>query len=167
MISNLEVLVTDDESPELCCQRSCYLDQSKHCRAKSSAGIWSLSPGGFFTCCVFVCAAPIQGLSLELSRLSGYEEMKCTVHDVFPAPRVTWATEPPTFEDLRPTTRILANKQGLYTVDSRLKMLNGQPDLIYICKVTTSYGGPAWMSSLRERGENNDVMNLCALPNIR
>lgn len=95
--------------------------------------------------------APIRGLSLELSRLSGFEEMKCIVRDVFPAPRVTWATEPPTFEDLRPVTRMLADKQGLYTVDSRLKMLNGQPNLIYICKVTTSYGGPPWTASLRER----------------
>lgn len=102
---------------------------------------------------VCVCVAPIRGLSLELSRLSGYEEMKCTVRNVFPAPRVTWATEPPTFEDLRPVTRMLADKRGLYTVDSRLKRLNGQPDLVYICKVTTSYGGPAWTSSLRERGK--------------
>lgn len=104
--------------------------------------------------CVFVCVcvAPIRGLSLELSRLSGYEEMKCTVRNVFPAPRVTWATEPPTLEDLRPVTRMLPDKQGLYSADSRLKRLSGQPDLIYICKVTTSYGGPAWTASLRERG---------------
>uniref|UniRef100_A0A8D0B307 HERV-H LTR-associating 2b, tandem duplicate 1 n=1 Tax=Sander lucioperca TaxID=283035 RepID=A0A8D0B307_SANLU len=100
--------------------------------------------------CVCVCVAPIRGLSVELSRLSGYEEMKCTVSNVFPAPRVTWATEPPTLEDLRPVTRMLANKQGLYTVDSRLKRLKGRPNLIYICKVTTSYGGPAWTASFRE-----------------
>lgn len=77
------------------------------------------------------------------------------VHNVFPAPRVTWATEPPTFEDLRPVTRILANKQKLYLVDSRLKRLNGHPDLIYICKVTSSYGGPTWTASLRERGKSS------------
>lgn len=107
--------------------------------------------------CVCVCKAPIRGLSLELSRLSGYEEMKCTVRNVFPAPRVTWATEPPTFEDLRPVTRILADRQGLYTVDSRLKRLNGQPDLIYVCRVSASYGGPSWTSSLRERGKAGNI----------
>lgn len=100
-----------------------------------------------------VSTALIHGLSLELSRLSGYEEMKCTVRDVFPPPRVTWATEPPTFEDLRPITRMLADKRGLYTADSRLKVLKGQPDLIYICKVTTSYGGPTWTSSLPEQNK--------------
>lgn len=102
---------------------------------------------------MFVCAAPIRGLFLELSRLSGYEEMKCSVHDVFPAPRVTWTTEPPTFEDLRPVTRMQADKTGLYSVDSRLKRLKGRPDLIYICKVTSAYGGPAWTASLIERGK--------------
>ncbi|KAM8822860.1 CD276 antigen isoform 1-T1 [Spinachia spinachia] len=112
--------------------------------------------------------APIRGLSLELSRLSGYEEMKCTVRDVFPAPRVSWATEPPTFQALRPVTRVLANKRGLYTVDSRLKRLSGQPDLVYVCKVTTSYGGPAWTSSLREREirgtEGKDLTIPCSAP---
>uniref|UniRef100_A0A3Q3MAE8 Ig-like domain-containing protein n=1 Tax=Mastacembelus armatus TaxID=205130 RepID=A0A3Q3MAE8_9TELE len=95
--------------------------------------------------------APIRGLSLELSRLSGNEEVKCTVRNVFPAPRITWATEPPTFENLRPITRMRTDNQGLYEVDSRLRLLKGQPDLIYICKATTSYGGPAWTTSLRER----------------
>ncbi|KAM7369613.1 hypothetical protein PAMP_010923 [Pampus punctatissimus] len=112
--------------------------------------------------------APIRSVSVELSRLSGYEEMKCILRNVFPAPRVTWTTEPPTFEDLRPITRMLADKQGLYTVDSRLKMLNGQPGLIYICKVTTSYGGPAWTASLRERAirgtEGKDMTIPCYAP---
>ncbi|XP_040921673.1 uncharacterized protein hhla2b.1 [Toxotes jaculatrix] len=112
--------------------------------------------------------APIQALSLELSRLSGYEEMKCTVRNVFPAPRVTWATEPPTFEALRPVTRMLADKQGLYTADSRLRLISGQPNLIYICKVTTPYGSPTWTASLREteiRGaEGRDLTIPCSAP---
>nr|XP_019968475.1 PREDICTED: uncharacterized protein LOC109647134 [Paralichthys olivaceus] len=94
--------------------------------------------------------------------------MKCTARNVFPAPRVTWATEPPTFEDLRPVTRMLANKQGLYTVDSRLRLLTGQPDLIYICKVITPYGGPTWTSSLRERDirgtQGRDLTLPCTAP---
>lgn len=112
--------------------------------------------------------APIRGLFLELSRLSGYEEMKCTVRDVFPAPRVTWETEPPTFESLRPVTRMLADSKGLYTVDSRLRRLTGLPDLIYICKVTTSYGGQAWTTSLRERVikgvQGKDLSLPCSAP---
>uniref|UniRef100_A0A3Q3ANF8 Ig-like domain-containing protein n=1 Tax=Kryptolebias marmoratus TaxID=37003 RepID=A0A3Q3ANF8_KRYMA len=111
--------------------------------------------------------APIRDLFLELSRLSGYEEMKCTVRDVFPAPRVTWVTEPPTFE-LRPITRKEAGQTGLFTVNSRLRKLAGHPDLIYICKVTSSYGGPSWISSLRKREikgpEGKDLTIPCRAP---
>lgn len=126
--------------------RSCGLKDrgTYRCHVKTSTGEHNAKV-------IVKVEAPIRGLSLELSRLSGYEEMKCTVRNVFPAPRVTWATEPPTLEDLRPVTRMLPDKQGLYSADSRLKRLSGQPDLIYICKVTTSYGGPAWTASLRER----------------
>lgn len=112
--------------------------------------------------------APIRALSLELTRLSGYEEMKCTARNVFPAPRVTWATEPPTFEELRPVTRIQSDKQGLYMLDSRLRRLKGQSDLIYICRVTTSYGGPTWTASLREReirgSQGRDLTIPCFAP---
>uniref|UniRef100_A0A3B3BRJ2 Ig-like domain-containing protein n=1 Tax=Oryzias melastigma TaxID=30732 RepID=A0A3B3BRJ2_ORYME len=112
--------------------------------------------------------APIRGLFLELSRLSGFEEMKCIVQDVFPAPRVTWETEPPTLEAFKPVTRMTADKRGLYTVDSRLRRMEGQPDLIYICKMTPPYGGPAWTSSLREREikgyEGKDLTLPCSAP---
>uniref|UniRef100_A0A3Q0RJJ5 HERV-H LTR-associating 2b, tandem duplicate 1 n=1 Tax=Amphilophus citrinellus TaxID=61819 RepID=A0A3Q0RJJ5_AMPCI len=127
-----------------------------------------LKDRGMYRCHVHTTEAPIQGLVLELSRLSGYEEMKCTVQDVYPAPRVTWETEPQTFEDLRPMTRILANKKGLYNVDSRLKRLTGPPNLVYICKVTISYGGPTWTGSLREREikefQGRDLTIPCSAP---
>ncbi|KAK2859850.1 hypothetical protein Q5P01_004470 [Channa striata] len=94
--------------------------------------------------------------------------MICTVSNVFPAPRVTWATEPPTFEDLRPVTRMHSNQLGLYTVHSRLKLLNAQPNLIYICRVTSPYGGPAWSTSLRVReikgSQGKDLTIPCLAP---
>lgn len=93
-----------------------------------------------------------------MSRMSGYEEMICSINNVYPAPRVIWETEPSTFEDLRPMTRMHVNKQGLYVVNSRLKLLKGPPNLIYICKVTSSYGGPTWTSSLRERGKDVNLL---------
>lgn len=112
--------------------------------------------------------APIRAVSLELSRLSGYEEMKCSVRGVFPAPRVAWETVPPTLQDLRPVTRILADRHGLYTLDSRLRRLSGQPELIYVCRVSAPYMGLEWTSSLRERemrgAEGRDVTLPCFTP---
>ncbi|XP_075905095.1 advanced glycosylation end product-specific receptor-like [Nelusetta ayraudi] len=112
--------------------------------------------------------APIQAVFLELSRLSGYEEMKCSVRGVFPAPRVSWETVPPTLQDLRPVTRIMADRHGLYTLDSRLRRLSGQPELIYVCRVSAPYGGAEWTSSLRVRemrgSEGRDVTLPCFTP---
>lgn len=112
--------------------------------------------------------APIRGLFLEHSRLSGYEEVKCSVSDVFPPPRVTWATEPPTFEALRPITRMHAKDSGLYSVESRLRKLAGHPDLIYICKMSSPYGASSWTASLREReikgSEGRDLTIRCLAP---
>ncbi|KAM8822054.1 uncharacterized protein ACB058_021707 isoform 2-T3 [Synchiropus picturatus] len=131
------------------------------CRVRTSAGEQRAAV-------VLKVEAPLRGVSLELSRLSGYEEFRCSVRSVFPAPRVTWATEPPTFEDLRPMTRVLADPDGLFSLDSRLRRLDGQPDLVYICRVSTSYGGPAWTASLRERElrgqEGQDLTVPCLAP---
>ncbi|XP_034023692.1 LOW QUALITY PROTEIN: uncharacterized protein LOC117508137 [Thalassophryne amazonica] len=137
-------------------------DRGKYrCHVHTSEGVYEGN--------VFVkVEARIQGLTLELSRLSGYEEMKCSIDNVYPAPQVTWATEPPTFEVLRPLTRKMADKRGLYSVHSRLRRITGQPDLIYICKVTSPYGGPAWAASMREREirgtEGRDLTIPCHAP---
>uniref|UniRef100_A0A8C6SZI7 Ig-like domain-containing protein n=1 Tax=Neogobius melanostomus TaxID=47308 RepID=A0A8C6SZI7_9GOBI len=111
-----------------------------------------------------VVVPPIRSVSMELSRLSGYEEVKCSVRDVFPSPHVTWSTEPPTFHDLRPMTRKHLDPSGLYELESRLRTLGGQADLIYICTATSPYGGPAWTASYRHRGTGKDLTLPCFAP---
>uniref|UniRef100_A0A8C6PLB8 Ig-like domain-containing protein n=1 Tax=Nothobranchius furzeri TaxID=105023 RepID=A0A8C6PLB8_NOTFU len=141
-------------------KRSGFKDRGAYrCHVQTSGGVLIAS--------VWV-AAPIRGLFLELSRLSGYEELKCSVRDVYPAPRVTWDTEPPTYEALRPVTRMHADRTGLFTVDSRLKRLKGNPALNYICKVSAPYGGPMWTASLKVReirgAEGKDLTLPCSAP---
>uniref|UniRef100_A0A4W5MTU9 HERV-H LTR-associating 2b, tandem duplicate 1 n=1 Tax=Hucho hucho TaxID=62062 RepID=A0A4W5MTU9_9TELE len=120
--------------------------------------------------CIYIiwCVAPIRALSLELSRLSGYEELKCTTQHVYPAPHVAWATDPPTTQPLRPITRKLADRQGLYAVESRLRRLNSRSELTYICTVNSSYGSQTWTASLREREingvEGKDLTIPCHAP---
>lgn len=124
--------------------------------------------GKYNTAVIVKVQAPIRSVSVELSRLSGYEEVKCSVQDVFPAPRVTWSTEPATFHDLRPVTRKQLDPTGLYEVDSRLRTLGGQDDLIYICTATSPYGGPVWTASYRHRDlrgyEGKDLTLPCFAP---
>ncbi|KAK7881553.1 hypothetical protein WMY93_029962 [Mugilogobius chulae] len=107
--------------------------------------------------------APIRSVSVELSRLSGFEEIKCSVRNVFPPPRVTWSTEPPTFRDLQPLTRKHLEPSGLYEVDSKLRTL-GQKDLIYICTATSPYGGESWSASYRHRDLRGDPGKDLTLP---
>lgn len=95
--------------------------------------------------------APIRSLALELSKQSGFEEIKCATRGVYPAPRITWSTDPPTSKGLQPITRKLADRQGLYAVDSRLKRPQDQSKLTYICQVDSSYGTRVWTASLKER----------------
>ncbi|KAK0148537.1 hypothetical protein N1851_011144 [Merluccius polli] len=107
---------------------------------------------------------------MELSRLSGFEEIKCTARHVYPAPHVTWETDPPAPQLLRPITRKLADRQtGLYVVESRLRRLRNHPEITYICKVTSSYGAQSWTASLRERAdisgpEGRDISIPCHAP---
>ncbi|KAJ3611093.1 hypothetical protein NHX12_021109 [Muraenolepis orangiensis] len=114
--------------------------------------------------------APLRILHMELSRLSGFEEIKCTARHVYPAPHLTWETDPPASQLLRPITRKLADKQtGLYMVESRLRRSMNHPEITYICKVTSSYGAQSWTASLRERAEisgpeGRDISIPCHAP---
>ncbi|XP_029516733.1 V-set domain-containing T-cell activation inhibitor 1-like [Oncorhynchus nerka] len=131
------------------------------CHVRTSAGVHEAHV-------IVRVEAPVRALSLELSRLSGYEEVKCTTRHVYPAPHVAWATDPPTAQPLRPITRKLADRQGLYVVESRLRRLNSQSELTYICTVISSYGSQTWTASLREREingvEGKDLTIPCHAP---
>ncbi|XP_072534140.1 CD276 antigen homolog [Salminus brasiliensis] len=92
--------------------------------------------------------APIHSVNLEVTRLSGFEEVKCSTQGVYPAPRVSWSTEPPTL--LKPVTRKIPNRLGLYDVESKLKRLRDQSNITYICTVNSSYSNQTWRASLTE-----------------
>uniref|UniRef100_A0AAR2LMN3 HERV-H LTR-associating 2b, tandem duplicate 1 n=1 Tax=Pygocentrus nattereri TaxID=42514 RepID=A0AAR2LMN3_PYGNA len=116
-----------------------------------------------------VVKAHIHSVNIDITRLSGFEEVKCSTQDVYPAPRVTWSTEPPTPSDkLRPLTRIMANKQGLYTVESKLKRLKGLSNFTYICTINSSYSARTWRTSLKETeinsAEGKDLTIPCKAP---
>uniref|UniRef100_A0A8C2EWK4 Uncharacterized protein n=1 Tax=Cyprinus carpio TaxID=7962 RepID=A0A8C2EWK4_CYPCA len=74
----------------------------------------------------------------------------CSSRDVYPAPRVNLFTEPASLPDsLQPLTRKTADKQGLYSVESKLKKLK---DLTYICLVQSFYRSQSWRASLQQKG---------------
>ncbi len=97
-----------------------------------------------------VIPAPIHSVRLETTRLSGFEEVTCSSRDVYPAPRVNLFTEPANLPDsLQLFTRKTADKQGLYSVESKLKKLK---DVTYICLIQSFYRSQTWRASLQEKG---------------
>ncbi|XP_051970261.1 HERV-H LTR-associating protein 2 isoform X2 [Xyrauchen texanus] len=113
--------------------------------------------------------ATIKSVTLETTRLSGYEEVKCSTRDVYPAPRVTLFTEPDILpETLQPSTRKVADTQGLYSVESKLRKLKDRDDLTYICLVQSFYRTQIWRSSLQEKEiysvEGQDLIIPCEAP---
>ncbi|KAG5843699.1 hypothetical protein ANANG_G00153690 [Anguilla anguilla] len=94
--------------------------------------------------------APIQ--TILMTSLSGYKEVTCSSQDIYPAPQLLWSTDPPAPSGaLKPTTRKVANAQGLYTVKSMQKRMGNLSDFTYICTLKSYYGTQTWIASLRER----------------
>ncbi|XP_055037861.2 uncharacterized protein hhla2b.1 [Misgurnus anguillicaudatus] len=96
--------------------------------------------------------APIKSVNMETTCLSGYEEVKCSARNVYPAPRITLYTEPPVLPDgLPPNTRKKADRDGLYAVESKIRKLEDKADLTYICLVQSFYMSQLWRTSLQEK----------------
>lgn len=110
--------------------------------------------------------APITSVSLETTGLSGFEEVKCSSRNIYPAPRITLFTEPTAQPDaLHPYTRKTADPRGLYTVESKLLKLE---DLTYICLIQSFYRSQTWRTSLQEKEifskEGQDFILPCVAP---
>uniref|UniRef100_A0A672PZM7 Ig-like domain-containing protein n=1 Tax=Sinocyclocheilus grahami TaxID=75366 RepID=A0A672PZM7_SINGR len=96
---------------------------------------------------------------LDTTHLSGFEEVICFCGDVYPAPRVNLFIEPAGLPDsLQPFTRKTADKQGLYSVQSKLKKFN---NLTHICLVQSFYRSQTWRASLVE---GHDFIISCVAP---
>ncbi|XP_066527067.1 HERV-H LTR-associating protein 2 isoform X2 [Hoplias malabaricus] len=95
--------------------------------------------------------ARIHSVNLDFTRLSGFEEVKCSTLDVYPAPHLSWSTEPPTpLDKLSPITRKIPNKQGLYAVESKVRKQEHHSNFTYICTINSTYFTQTWRTSLTE-----------------
>ncbi|XP_046733643.1 uncharacterized protein hhla2b.1 isoform X2 [Silurus meridionalis] len=100
--------------------------------------------------------APIRFVDIQMTRLSGYEEVMCSTSDVYPHPYISWSTDSATpSETLKYTTRIKSDNKGLYSVESKLKKLVNQNSLTYVCTINSSSADQMWTASLSERVHNN------------
>ncbi|KAL2085860.1 hypothetical protein ACEWY4_019180 [Coilia grayii] len=112
--------------------------------------------------------APMQSLALETTRLSGYEEVLCLTRNVYPAPQLSWSTQPPMAKDAMKYTLHKRETKGLYTLESKLRKLRGVASLTYVCTVSAAYGAQTWRASLTETDmsstEGGDLTLPCVAP---
>ncbi|XP_072567520.1 HERV-H LTR-associating protein 2 [Paramormyrops kingsleyae] len=111
--------------------------------------------------------APLRSLTLEIT--GDCRAVKCSSQDVYPAPHLSWSTEPSLQPELlRPSTHMAANKLGLYSVESRLNRPKTGSGYTYTCTIKTSYGSQTWMASLRDTEmrptEGTQVTIPCTAP---
>ncbi|XP_030623426.1 uncharacterized protein LOC115806701 [Chanos chanos] len=81
------------------------------------------------------------------------DEVTCSSSGVYPAPSVSWLTDPSSSQDiLKVTKNNSVDQQGLYSVKSTLKKIPGN-STAYICSATS--GSQKWIASLRNEVEKN------------
>ncbi|KAJ7996705.1 hypothetical protein DPEC_G00239790 [Dallia pectoralis] len=90
-------------------------------------------------------------------------EVLCLCKDIYPAPRVQWSTVP-IENSLMPSTQIFPNAQGLYSVQSKLRM--SENILTYICTVNSMYGTQSWRSTLQQKELIGKVGRELSIPCI-
>uniref|UniRef100_A0A8C5G705 HERV-H LTR-associating 2a, tandem duplicate 2 n=1 Tax=Gouania willdenowi TaxID=441366 RepID=A0A8C5G705_GOUWI len=76
------------------------------------------------------------------------EMVTCSSHNIYPAPQVTWATEPPTAPGLLQESTIKTTDQkGLYNVESLLRILGDFSNQTYFCSFISADKTQVWTSS--------------------
>lgn len=95
------------------------------------------------------CLALIQSVSVLLTD----RRATCSAHNVYPAPQVTWSTEPPSAQEaLENSTISTADHRGLFHVESTLRILGNLSNYTYVCSVTSADKTQVWTSSWKNQG---------------
>ncbi|XP_058267252.1 V-set domain-containing T-cell activation inhibitor 1-like isoform X2 [Hemibagrus wyckioides] len=90
--------------------------------------------------------APIHGIAIGVSPT---EHLHCSSTGVYPAPLLIWSTEPRSAStSLQAVTRMRADSNDLYSIDSTLKKMCTNSNLTYICSITSKYSSQSWKASL-------------------
>ncbi|XP_061566204.1 uncharacterized protein LOC133420526 [Cololabis saira] len=78
--------------------------------------------------------APVQRVNIEKTQ----NKIICSSEGIYPEPRLTWTTSPPSCRNLRNPPTVQQNEQQLYSISSSLVLSDNDTDLDYICTVSTA-----------------------------
>lgn len=77
-------------------------------------------------------AAPISEVHIQQDENS----ITCSSKGIYPEPKLTWSTSPPSTNTFKKPTTVQQTDQQLYTISSSLIRVHGVTDLTYSCKVS-------------------------------
>ncbi|XP_077098335.1 uncharacterized protein LOC143749737 isoform X2 [Siphateles boraxobius] len=113
--------------------------------------------------------ALIQFVKLEMVE----ERVTCVSQNIYPAPEVTWATDPPSdTRSLQNFSRKTSDSKGLFTVESAISVMGNISDHTYSCSVVSADGTQVWTASLHQQDmllgkEGSGLMIPCMIPQPR
>ncbi|KAJ8276697.1 hypothetical protein COCON_G00084490 [Conger conger] len=111
--------------------------------------------------------APIRSVNIEKID----EEVICSSKGIYPAPNLSWTTDPPTQSDmLNNSTQTTQDPNGLYSVQSKVRFMGNVSNCTYICSVTSADGMQKWTTSLKQQEMSSvngaNVTIPCLAPGI-
>lgn len=81
------------------------------------------------------------------------ELVTCSSHSIYPAPQVTWATDPPSArEALDNATLKTTDHKGLLALESTLRILGNLSSYTYFCSFTAADKTQVWTASWKNQG---------------
>lgn len=96
------------------------------------------------------------------------EMLTCSSHSIYPAPQVTWATDPPSDQEaLENSTIKTTDSKGLFTVESTLRIVAGNSNYTYACSFISADKAQVWTASHKNQGalslrdDDSFVRQLC------
>uniref|UniRef100_A0A671S3J3 HERV-H LTR-associating 2a, tandem duplicate 2 n=1 Tax=Sinocyclocheilus anshuiensis TaxID=1608454 RepID=A0A671S3J3_9TELE len=93
--------------------------------------------------------ALIQFVKLEMVE----ERLICLSQNIYPAPEVTWVTDPPIdTRSLQNFTRKTSDSKGLFTIESSISVIGNISDHTYFCSVVSADEMQVWTASLHHQG---------------
>ncbi|KAJ0004484.1 hypothetical protein NQD34_010698, partial [Periophthalmus magnuspinnatus] len=110
--------------------------------------------------------AHIQTVLLEMTD----EAVTCSSSNIYPLPRLTWTTDPPSAQKALDSAAIkITDHKGLFTVESTLRIVGNLSDFTYICSLTSADKMQVWTASQKIQEnimqEEGDTLSIpCIAP---
>lgn len=81
------------------------------------------------------------------------EMVTCSSHNIYPIPQVTWATDPPSDQEVLENSTIkTTDSKGLFTVESMLRIVGIISNYTYICSFISADKTQVWTASQKNQG---------------